>query len=330
MYRTTTVAILFAAWCCTAQAAPETVSGRYVNVSIPGQGKILSLAEVQVYSAGKNVARGKKTNQTSIGSDGDSSRAVDGNTSGDWASGSITHTAEVTDNPAWEVDLGKSVAIEKVVIWNRTGYESRLHGCRVTVLDEKRKVVWGVDVPRPGSGATELAVKDYPKPKGVGLAVAKITGGSSTGVAISTSESLRLATNDLIATFGNRYPKGKEYLARLGDIDDDDEELEKLRREALLANPLLDFDKLLLIKRRGNLGLPQNWQGNCVMRGSYDNEIAVLSPVRPDGELTTIYRPENNSFVGDVDLHWDADRMLFSMPGENKRYQVFEIRADGK
>ena len=55
----------------------------------------------------------------------------------------------------------------------------------------------------------------------------------------------------------------------------------------------------------------------------------MLSPVRPDGELTTVYRPETNRFAGDVDLHWDAERMLFSMPGGHDRYQVFEINVDG-
>jgi hypothetical protein len=142
---------------------------------------------------------------------------------------------------------------------------------------------------------------------------------------------VRLAVSDLVTTFGNRYSNGKRYLTRLDALDPGDTEaLEQLAQEALLANPLLDFDRLLLIKRRGNLGLPQNWQGNCAMSGGFDNEIAVLSPVRPDGKLSTVYRPENNRFVGDVDLHWDADRMLFSMPGEHNRYQVFEIGVDGK
>ncbi|NQT36873.1 MAG: SUMF1/EgtB/PvdO family nonheme iron enzyme [Planctomycetes bacterium] len=328
MYKTAAIVVLLVASCRTTQAAPETVTGRYVNVSIPGYAKILSLAEVQVYSAGKNVAQGKKAGQTSIGSDGAASRAVDGNTSGKWEDGSITHTAEVTNDPAWEVDLRKNIAIEEVVIFNRDGYEGRLHGCRVAVLDENRKVVWGVDVPQPGSGATELVVKNHPKPDWLGKAVAKIA-----GAPIGNTESLRLAINDLIATFGNRYPKGKEYLARLDAIDADDgddvEGLEKLCHEALLENPLLDFDKLLLIKRRGNLGLPQNWQGNCVMRGEFDNEIAVLSPVCPDGKLTTLFRPENKSFVGDVDLHWDARKMLISQRGANNRYEVFEIDVDG-
>jgi len=83
-----------------------------------------------------------------------------------------------------------------------------------------------------------------------------------------------------------------------------------LQREALLANPLLNFDRLLLIKRRSqtvdakgkakeDLGLPQNWQGNCVLRRNYENEIAVLSPVRPDGKLTTLFKPAKPVFVGD-------------------------------
>jgi len=158
---------------------------------------------------------------------------------------------------------------------------------------------------------------------------------------------LRRAINDLMETFGNRYPKGKVYLDRLAQIEKTrdvaltqgaagadkllqaTDEFEALRNEALLANPLLDFDNLLVIRRRGNLGLPQNWQGNCVMKGSYDNEIAVLSPVRPDGALTTVYRPENKSFVGDVDLHWDAEKMLISQKGDANRYEVFEINVDG-
>ena len=159
---------------------------------------------------------------------------------------------------------------------------------------------------------------------------------------------LRRAIMDLTASFGQRYPHGQQYLARLESLEklrktglregtagvdkliSVGDELEALRTEALFANPLLDFQCLLLVQRRGNLGLPQNWQGNCVMRGGFDNEIAVLSPAWPDGELTTLYRPQSGSFVGDVDLHWDAERLLFSMPAQNRRYAIFEIGVDGK
>ena len=152
-------------------------------------------------------------------------------------------------------------------------------------------------------------------------------------------KALRLAIEDLTTAHPGTYP-GK-YLKELGEIEAelnnaDSEEIARMavdlvafRQEALLANPLLDFDKLLLVKRRGSPGMPQNWVGNCTKRGPFDNEIAVLSPVRPDGKLTTLYKPESSMFVGDVDLHWDADRMLFSSQLKDKRYEIFEIEADG-
>ncbi|MCP4454046.1 MAG: hypothetical protein GY809_21510, partial [Planctomycetes bacterium] len=57
-----------------------------------------------------------------------------------------------------------------------------------------------------------------------------------------------------------------------------------LKRQLLLSNPLLDFDRLLLVKRHAKkLGLPTNWQGNSdVPSKGYDNEIAVLSQVWGD------------------------------------------------
>jgi len=166
-------------------------------------------------------------------------------------------------------------------------------------------------------------------------------------------EPLRRAIGDLTETFAGRYPKGPEWLRRLDALEKATrqvlsradaadiatlelaanvaEEFVSIRREALLANPLLDFDKLMLIKRSaGNLGLPCNWQGNsCLRKTGYDNEIAVFSPVRPGGKLTRLYRPDGGKFVGDVDLHFDADKMLFSSIGSHNRWQVFEIRTDG-
>ncbi|MEE9365569.1 MAG: discoidin domain-containing protein, partial [Dehalococcoidales bacterium] len=163
-------------------------------------------------------------------------------------------------------------------------------------------------------------------------------------------EALKRAINDLARTFPDKYTGADEYLARIERFEkglptsesvpaEGDEqarmrlaEMLALKREVLLANPLLDFDRLLLIKRSANrMGLPANWQGNCsVASTGYDNEIAILSPVHPDGRLTTLYRPAGSGFVGDVDLSFDADRMLFSMPGSHGRWQIWEIGTDGK
>jgi hypothetical protein len=150
-------------------------------------------------------------------------------------------------------------------------------------------------------------------------------------VVMNTLESLERAIGDLAATFGERYPKGAEYRKRLAALKKagakaGDPQVEQLRSEALLANPLLDFDRLLLIRRRlidfgkggtmPSLGLPLNYEGNCTLRNdiSYDNDIALLSPVSPQGKLTTVYRPPGTELVLDLCLHFDGDRLLFSMP----------------
>ncbi|MDP6637203.1 MAG: SUMF1/EgtB/PvdO family nonheme iron enzyme [Phycisphaerae bacterium] len=327
------------------EAAP--VTGKYVHVVIPGARRTLSLAEVQVFSGGRNIALKKKTVQTSTASNGVSSRAVDGNTNGNWTRGSITHSVEGTTAPAWEVDLGKSVPIDKVSIWNRDEFEYRLYGCRVLILDAKRKVVWSVDVPKPGKGATSFTVSSSSRSKFAGKAVAKITprkavrtrgrsrGRSTPGKsAYGTADSLRMAIKDLIATNGAKYPKGKAYLARLDALEAQlkegkgAEEFEALRREALLANPLLDFDKIMLVRRKG-AALPANWQGNSSMKkNGYTNDIVILSGLN-NGKITSLFTPKNGNYVGETDLNFDADKILFSSIGANGAWVICEIKADG-
>jgi Sulfatase-modifying factor enzyme 1/Hydrazine synthase alpha subunit middle domain len=173
---------------------------------------------------------------------------------------------------------------------------------------------------RPGTGLV-LAL----------LLVAALFGGASAQIPADLP-AVRRAVEDLTKTFGDQYPKGTEYLARLDALagQQESDALAALGREALLANPLLDFDRLMLVKRgEGQMGLPQNWQSNSSlpMKG-YDNELAVLT-LGIDAALATLYRPEDGAFVGDVDLHYDADRLLFSMPGGNGRWQIFEMNADG-
>ena len=57
--------------------------------------------------SGNNLALRKSATQSTTGSGGVASRAVDGNTSGIWNNGSITHTqGGASLNPWWRVDLG--------------------------------------------------------------------------------------------------------------------------------------------------------------------------------------------------------------------------------
>ena len=176
------------------------------------------------------------------------------------------------------------------------------------------------------------------------------------GVPEAQWKSLELAIADLIQTFGNRYAKGSEYLQRLkllrkshddivrgteqearspdagalerlAKITDD---FIKLRYDALLDNPLVKFDRLLVIERgAGNLGLPANWESNSSLSTSgFDNRLCALSPVRPEGKLSPLYQPTGGRFVGDLKLHFDGDRLLFSMSGANGRWQVHELKLD--
>ncbi|MCP4639907.1 MAG: hypothetical protein GY851_05725, partial [bacterium] len=162
---------------------------------------------------------------------------------------------------------------------------------------------------------------------------------------------LRRAVEHLSKNYPDSYSEGTRFLEgltawegrlpaitkALEDCDDgaigDVSRLAAFQREALLANPLLDFPELLMVRRSQksvSLGLPQNWQSNCVLpRSGFDNEIAKLSLADLDGPADAVYRPEGPSFVGDVDLHYDGKRMLFSAIGAHGRWQIFEVGADG-
>ena len=165
-------------------------------------------------------------------------------------------------------------------------------------------------------------------------------------------ETLRAAIEDLIETFGMRYPEGKEYLRRLDQLAADVQNRQavaphiaarfhELRREALLANPQLSFDQVLLVKRRVkgrlnssrnalmSLGLPSNHECNSALaKTGYDNEIAVY-PLRDlNGDLTTLCRPHHGGYVGEIDLHWDGERLLFTQ-SDAESWKVWEMHTDG-
>ncbi|HET6408310.1 MAG TPA: DUF1549 domain-containing protein, partial [Chthoniobacteraceae bacterium] len=112
---------------------------RFVRVEAPGKDRILSLAEVQVFSEGANVATKGAASQSSIDFQGEPVRAIDGKTDGRFEQGkSVTHT-ERSENPWWEVDLGDEKTIEGVVVWNRLdGLSDRIKGARVVLLDALR------------------------------------------------------------------------------------------------------------------------------------------------------------------------------------------------
>jgi len=118
----------------------------------------LSLAEVQVFGAevaaeSANLALSGVATQSSTAHGGAASRAIDGNTSGEWNQGTITHTNTTSTTAWWQVELPQNSNIEQIALFNRTNCcSTRLSNFTVSVLDDAGSVVWSqlyVDTPSP-------------------------------------------------------------------------------------------------------------------------------------------------------------------------------------
>ncbi len=358
--------------------APAAVTGRFVHVVLPGEKRTLSLAEVEVFSGGENIARRGAATQSGVDFNGPAALAIDGGKNDIYKKGTMTHTRERVPAPWWELDLKKSADIENIAVWNRREpFAGRLDGFRVYVLDEKRTVVWEDAAARPGR-TTVFAVaektggmigKKVPKkkPRAGGKKKRKRKGGAvdsgprpapsgkdhtsrywtkrngwPSWPAVNTPASVARAINDLIETFGDRYPDGTKYRARLEQVEDDEEAFRKLRREALLANPLLDFDRILAVRRRfgkkarkvtgKGIGAPKlNSHTNDDLNPSkgWTNDLVVISDLRQEVKCVSLFAPPAGRIARDLEVGWDAEKIMFSSGDGTDRWQLFEIPADG-
>ena len=168
--------------------------------------------------------------------------------------------------------------------------------------------------------------------------------------------SLRLAIEDLLATHGSHYPHGPEYLQRLAVLEEQlrqpaagdqaKAELAALEREALLGNPLLDCDRLLVLKRGfpkpgdarqamgGSLGvgtLNAHTSADTARQGVWNDSLVTLSDLRTKPQTTTVYQSGNNETLIDPVLHFDGRRILFAKQGASeKNWRLWEIGVDGQ
>lgn len=83
-------------------------------------GSMIYTTSIEVKVALPNLSLGKAATQQTTAWDAPASRAVDGNTDGAFGSGSVTHTAEPSNQAWWQVDLGASSPLHSVDTWNRT------------------------------------------------------------------------------------------------------------------------------------------------------------------------------------------------------------------
>ncbi|XP_053183283.1 fucolectin-1-like [Scomber japonicus] len=126
------------------------VEGRFVTVSLPGYGRILSLCEVEVYGypapTGFNLAVLGKASQSSLYSyQCDAYHAIDGHHSTTWAEGSCSCTKS-SHSPWWQLDLGKTHKVNTVKITNTKTYPTYLDGAEIRIGKSSAKT--GTNNPR--------------------------------------------------------------------------------------------------------------------------------------------------------------------------------------
>ncbi|MEI6892643.1 MAG: family 43 glycosylhydrolase [Pontiella sp.] len=94
----------------------------------------------------ENLALNGTAVQSSTEYEGDASRAIDGDTNGAYAEGSVTHTTTEAQ-PWWELDLGGPYSINEIIVWGRTdsAFKERLSEYDVTLLDSASNAVWSSD-----------------------------------------------------------------------------------------------------------------------------------------------------------------------------------------
>lgn len=137
----------------------ESPQGQIVRIDLPGKGKMIHVAELEIFSDGTNIALEGTAKQSSTDFGGEVTRANDGNTDGIYTNNSVTHTA-VEENPWIEIDLGKVAPIDLINIWPRTDNDlySRLDGFVLSVLDAQRNLVWKQTVSKAPKGKFEATL----------------------------------------------------------------------------------------------------------------------------------------------------------------------------
>jgi len=167
---------------------------------------------------------------------------------------------------------------------------------------------------------------------------------------------LRRAIEDMIEDFGPQYPNGEQYLKQLAQFEKKpravfaspggrggstarvwaseegvpeekrtiEEALKSLRREAMLAHPALKFDKLLFVKRTPfTFNTYQDSKAN-----TEGGSLCVLSPVSPDGKVSSVVPELDGGIFSRFDLSFDAKKVVFGYKRKDKPFRIYEIEID--
>ncbi len=145
----------------------------------------------------------------------------------------------------------------------------------------------------------------------------------SGGVDPGEIRSLRLAVEDLIETYGDRYPHGREYLRRLDTIDAGG--FDSLRREALVANPLVSGQPLLFVARA-----PDTVGTHLYMEPhAYQARGSTLKLLDPKTGRTTTLLATSEGIIRTPCVDFDGRRILIAMSRNSREnFNIFEITLE--
>jgi hypothetical protein len=159
------------------------------------------------------------------------------------------------------------------------------------------------------------------------------------------AKTIRPAINHLAKKYGPNYPNAAAHLAQLESLENrlaelaahpaDAETIDKLNRDfkrfqytALVTdNPLIDFDKLLFIKR-------YSYQSSHYYTDFIDGtensggNLCVLS--MKDGKVTELLPSLKDGIFGRYDLSFDGNGIVFDWKEKiGKGFRIFEVGTDG-
>ena len=181
----------------------------------------------------------------------------------------------------------------------------------------------------------KLPVKAPPKPKPAPKLAIKFD-----------TKPLAAAVSDLIATFGAKYPNGKEYIAQLAALDslkkdaDFHAKFRALRRKALISNPLLTAQPIVFVTRRQYSSHYHaidtlfhtgefNWDRRRMHADGFGSGGAMKTIDFKTGKVTVLLE-SREGIIRDPDVHFDAKRIVFAMRRKKSEdYHIWEIGADG-
>jgi len=160
-------------------------------------------------------------------------------------------------------------------------------------------------------------------------------------IPVNTAQSARRMIEHLNKTYGRKYAGGKTFLKRLETIEakfkvdardaSAEAELSALIREASLANPLLDFDKILVIRRKGEANRTLNSHTTATLKPTgWDNEISEISSLRGEVNVRSVYRHPDQSVMKHMELHPSGGKIMFSGAGSNGKWGVFDVDPHGQ